>query len=211
MGVQVSATQRRALVAIGLLWLVAVLGGMTALTRYASTPGKPPEPLSRLPADSPLRPAPGRALLIMLAHPRCPCTRASLAELEQVLTRASRPVDTYVLFLRPETTEGTWEQGELWRRAASIPGVTVRTDAAGVAARSLGATTSGHVLLVDAQGHLRFSGGITRSRGHEGDNAGRATLEALLHGHQAPMQDRPPVYGCTLEEPAQHNAEGGAP
>ena len=47
----------------------------------------------------------------------------------------------------------------------------------------MGATTSGHVLLYDAGGVLRFAGGITDGRGHEGDNAGLDAALALLRGH----------------------------
>ncbi|WP_224249247.1 thioredoxin domain-containing protein [Hyalangium gracile] len=199
----------RVLAATGVLWLAAVLGGMTALARYSTTPGEPPEAPSRWPADSALRPTPGRFLLVMLAHPRCPCSRASMGELEAVMARAGGRVDAYVLFLRPEGEGADWKQGELWRRAASIPGVTAQEDFGGVEARRLGATTSGHVLLYDAEGRLRFSGGITRSRGHAGDNAGRASLEALLL-EGAEGEGQHPVYGCALRGPTERD-EAGAP
>jgi len=190
---------------------VAVFEGMATLARYASMPGEAREPLARWPPDSSLRPTPGRSLLVMLAHPRCPCTRASLGELETVMARAGGRVDAYVLFLQPEDADGEWESGGLWRHAASIPGVTTRKDEGGVEARRFGATTSGHVLLFDVEGRLRFSGGITRSRGHAGDNPGRATLEALLREREGEAEGRHPVYGCALEDSAERREEGMAP
>ena len=48
-----------------------------------------------------------------------------------------------------------------------------------------------------------FAGGITASRGHSGDNAGRSVLVALLHG-AGPRPGGPvarhtsPVFGCPL-------------
>jgi hypothetical protein len=75
--------------------------------------------------------------------------------------------------------------------------VSVRIDEAGREAARFGATTSGHVLLYDRGGRLRFSGGITASRGHVGDNAGRAALLGLLiHGETE--RERTPVFGCPL-------------
>ncbi|MDY7226068.1 RedB protein [Hyalangium rubrum] len=211
-GSAVSARYARGvLIATGLLWVVAVFGGMAALSHYATTPGESRESPARWPKDSALHPTPGRAQLVMLAHPRCPCTRASLGELEQVLAKAGGRAEAHVLFLRPEGLEKEWEKGELWQRAASIPGVTVREDVGGVEARRLGATTSGHVLLFDSEGLLRFSGGITSSRGHAGDNTGRATLEALLSQPEFVAEGRHPVYGCALEGPDERLAVGALP
>ncbi len=51
----------------------------------------------------------------------------------------------------------------------------------GAEAKRFGAETSGQTLLYDERGTLAFSGGITGSRGHAGDNAGRASLLALIN------------------------------
>lgn len=203
------ARSRWVLAVLGVVWCGAVLGGMTALARYSNTAGPVAEPPTRLPPDSALRAAPGRFLLVMLAHPMCPCTRASLAELEAVMAHAGGRADAHVLFLRPERAEAGWEEGALWQRAAAIPGVTVHKDAGGVEAQRFGATTSGHVVLFDAAGRLRFSGGITGSRGHEGNNSGRAAVEALLRAEEGPA--RHPVYGCALEDAAPLIAGGPTP
>jgi hypothetical protein len=67
----------------------------------------------------------------------------------------------------------------------------------GSLARQLGAETSGYVALYDANGRLLFSGGITRSRGHEGESAGRRTICALLAG-EVVADPKTPVFGCPL-------------
>jgi hypothetical protein len=136
----------------------------------------------------------------MLAHPRCPCTRSSLAELARLTARGD--ADVWVLFLRPEGATAGWEKTGLWDTAAAIPGVQVLADADGTAARAFGAETSGHVLFYDATGALRFSGGITAARGHEGPSAGGDSILAALRGN-APAQDHTPTFGCPLIEESQ--------
>jgi hypothetical protein len=46
-----------------------------------------------------------------------------------------------------------------------------------------------------------FSGGITASRGHEGDNAGRAAIEQLVR-HERADRLSTWVFGCALFAPA---------
>ena len=67
-------------------------------------------------------------------------------------------------------------------------------------ARLFEARTSGHVVLYDAGGRLLFSGGITRARGHVGDNYGRQQVSSLLRNHTVRVADGP-VFGCPLEDP----------
>jgi hypothetical protein len=177
------------------LWCAGLAAGTIALWRYSATPGSTGAVPERWPANSLVQPRDGRATLVMLAHPRCPCTRASLAELAQL--RAQGDVDAWVLFLRPEGGQSGWENTDLWRTAASIPGVRVVADADGVAARMFGAETSGHVLFYDAAGALRFSGGITAARGHVGPSAGGDAISAMLHGSEPP-RDRALTFGCLL-------------
>lgn len=187
------------LVLAGALWLGGIGAGVVALARYASTPGAAPATVAMWPEGTRLSRPPGRPVLVMLAHPKCACTRASVAELETLMAHVGGRVDAFVLFLRPEGLEDGWEQGELWRDAARIPGVTVLRDPDGSEARRFGATTSGHVVLYGADGHLRFSGGITVARGHRGDSPGREALErALREGGEG---GDAPVYGCALEDP----------
>ena len=71
---------------------------------------------------------------------------------------------------------------------------------AGTLPRKLGAETSGHVVLYDEAGNLRFSGGITRSRGHVGESDGARALSALLNGSPATSGNFP-VFGCRLFTP----------
>ncbi len=184
-----------------LLWVIAVGGGTIGMTRYANSPGSGGQPPVLWPAGSQIPLDPNRPTLVMFAHPHCPCTRASIGELEVLLAQFHGQISARVIFLKPADTITNWEKTDLWRKASSIPGVTVYTDAAGNEARRFHAETSGQTLLYDQRGALQFQGGITLSRGHAGDNPGRSALEILLReGH--PDQVKTPVFGCSLFETA---------
>lgn len=147
--------------------------------------------------------------LVMFAHPQCPCTRASLEELNRLLAQCHGQVATHVLFLKPGTFSNDWLQTDLWRSAKAIPGVVVQADPDGTQARLFGAETSGCVLLYDPQGQLLFKGGITGSRGHAGDNAGVNAVASWLTG-QAVSLKQTPVYGCSLLDGCETSPEGTA-
>lgn len=167
------------------------------MTRYASTPGAGGRAPSRWPTESQIPFDASRATLVMFVHPRCPCTRASLGELEVLLAQFSGQLSTRVVFLKPTDTITNWEKTDLWRKASLIPGVTVYTDDAGIEAHRFHAETSGQTLLYDRSGALQFQGGITLDRGHAGDNPGRsAVLELLREGRSNEVKT--PVYGCSL-------------
>jgi hypothetical protein len=103
----------------------------------------------------------------------------------------------YVLFLKPAGFSENWEKTDLWRSAASIPGVTAMIDDQGAEANRFHAATSGETLLYDAAGVLLFSGGITGSRGHSGDNAGEAAIVSLVNSGATDLTETS-VFGCPL-------------
>jgi hypothetical protein len=180
-------------------WLAIVVGGTIEMTRYANSPSDGGQPPIAWPAGSQIPFDAARPTLVMFVHPHCPCTRASLGELAVFLARFPGRVNAQVVFLKPEGTDIDWEKTDLWRTAASIPGVAVLSDLAGTEARRFHSQTSGQTLLYGRDGVLQFQGGITLSRGHSGDNPGRSALqELLLEGHST--QVKTPVFGCSLFE-----------
>jgi hypothetical protein len=199
---------RSALIAgLAAVWLGAACAGLGLVAAYANRPGIDARAPRRWPEGSRLVRDPTRANLVMLVHPGCPCSRASLEELDRMLARSRGRVAAHVVFLKPSELPDGWERTDLWQRAASIPGVRVWRDDGGEVAR-FGAATSGQVVLYDATGALLFSGGITPSRGHEGDNAGRDTVVALLEGRRE-STTRTPVFGCSLRDPGGPGAIDG--
>lgn len=181
----------------GLLWVAGVGAGLGIVWRYENTPGVAAAPATFWPAESSLQRTQGIATLVMLAHPHCPCTRASIGELALLMAGCQGRVNAHVVFIRPDELSDEWVQTDLWRSAAAIPGVSVSLDAGGIEARKFHAETSGQVLLYGAAGQLLFSGGITGSRGHSGDNAGRDAIISLLT-RGAAERDQALVFGCSL-------------
>ncbi len=198
----------RAKLALCGLWLIAVGLGFCVILNYQSTAGyagvapRQWPPSAQIPLDR------QRDTLVMFAHPRCPCTRASIEELNRLMGRSQGKVAACVLFLKPDGFSGDWTHTDLWRSVTAIPGVQTREDLDGSQARLFGAETSGQVLLYDTQGRLLFQGGITGSRGHAGDNAGEEAVLSRLSGRAALSQT--PVYGCSLLGECKSPAEGAS-
>ncbi len=180
-----------------IVWVLVIGAGLGLLWRYENTPGATAVSPARWPSDSAIRPDTERPTLIMLTHPHCPCSRASIGELARLMTQAQGRVTAYALFLKPKGAIEDWEKTDLWQSARSIPGVTVIIDNGGLEAERFQAVTSGQTLLYNAEGDLLFSGGITSSRGHSGDNAGRSAIVALLNGGEAEPRETP-AFGCSL-------------
>ena len=182
---------------VGALWLSASCGGLAMLALYDGRPGTIQSALPKWPAESKIHLSERGATLIVFAHPRCPCTRASLGELEKIVAHCWSSITTWVVFLKPAGSDDSWDQTDLLTTAAAIPGVHVVRDLDGVEARRFHATTSGQTLLYSNQGDLLFNGGITLARGHAGDNAGRSAIESYLAG-RVPTCRETPVFGCPI-------------
>jgi hypothetical protein len=170
---------------------------LAVLWAYDNAPGEGALAPAGWPANSVLTRAEDGPTLVLLAHPQCSCTRASLDELAEVLARATTRPKTYVLFLKPDGFSDDWAQSDLWKIAAAIRDVTVVRDDDGAEARRFGVSTSGQTLLYDRAGALVFSGGITGARAHRGDNEGRRAIVDLLNRGSSD-QDATNVFGCPL-------------
>ncbi len=200
------AVLRRLVYFIPLLWLGAVVSGLAALEAYKSRPGAAGQtptifPEADFAALSPATSQPRRFRLLMFVHPRCPCTKASLVELAEILAREPGKADAAVVLVKPAGAGADWNKTSIRAQAAAIPQLRLIDDD-GTLARRFGAETSGFVALYDADGRLLFHGGITRSRGHEGDSAGSRAICALLDGKtEIPAGVRTPVFGCPLFTP----------
>jgi hypothetical protein len=180
-----------------LFWVGGIAFGIAAVERYEFTPGKSGLTPELWPTNSSIRPESGRATLIMLVHPQCSCTRASLDELQVIMSRMRGSVTGWVLFATPSQTGDRAEVGASWSKAERIPGVRLLRDPQAREATRFGALTSGHTVVYDRTGRLIFSGGITGARGHEGDNPGRELLLAAIES-DAKRSSTYRVYGCPL-------------
>src|SRR5262249_29676633 len=153
-------------------WIGAIGAGEVAMWRHANSPGPVGRALPDWPQGIRIPLASDRPTLIFFAHPKCPCTRASLGELATVLSGFAQPVDGFALFYKPRSVPDDWARTESRRRAEAIKGLHVAEDD-GALARRFGARTSGHVVIYGPDGRLRFRGGLVGSRGEVGDSPAR--------------------------------------
>jgi hypothetical protein len=182
------------------LWVAALLFGARTLLNYEGTPGVPGRPPTQWPSQSYVMRPIGTYTLVMFAHPNCPCTRASLAELETIMTQLQGKLSAFVLFSIPGGSSAEVQASDLWRRSATIPGVQALYDQKALETERFGARVSGQTMLYDPEGRLAFSGGITDTRGHQGSNFGAdAVIRTVTNGGSASF--RAPVFGCALHDP----------
>jgi hypothetical protein len=200
-------TKSLLLFAAGVLWVIGLAFGLRASLNYESAPGAPGQPPADWPAESKIQRGVGVPTLVIMAHPHCPCTRATLGELAVLMARVHKRVTAVVVFVVSNGVPEKWEETDLWRDAGQIPGVRVLKDPGGKEAALFGALASGQTMFFDAGGKLQFSGGITASRGHSGDNAGRSTITALLLGGKSEIKTTP-VFGCYLGNPETRARNG---
>lgn len=200
------------LYAVGLLWLVGLGIGMRTMLNYEDGPASAGLPPKMGPSESRIQRTLGLPTIVVMAHPRCPCTKATIGELALLMARLQNRVTATVVFVRPNGVPEKWEETDLWHDAQQIPGVRVKNDPGGKEAALFGAQASGQAVLYDAAGQLQFSGGITASRGHSGDNAGRSAIVGVVTIIvEKQNQRQTPVYGCYLRDPearAENGSEG---
>lgn len=182
-------------------WFALVVAGMFVLMLESFEPGEPAVAPSRWPADTALPRSGDRPTLVLVAHPHCSCTRATLGELAELVPRIRDRIDTIVLFTIPDGDEQAARAGELWQQAAAIDGVRLVADADGSEAARFGAETSGQAYLYRPDGALAFAGGLTPARGERGDSLGRRAILALASGDPVAHEDGN-VFGCALDDAA---------
>src|SRR6185436_9029457 len=129
--------------------------------------------------------------------------------LETSLARRPNAPHPIIVLARPAGVTDDWMTTALAESAAAIPQATVVEDPRGADSRRFGVVTSGHVLLYDATGRLRYSGGLTPARGQQGESAGKNAFEALLAGDAAD-RDVHPVFGCPLLDSSERCPTKGA-
>ena len=182
-----------------LAWLGALAAGFISLHAYEATPGPLVRPPEGWPANSRLAPSRGRADVLMAVHPRCPCTRASLEMLAELVRESQGTASVRLLFYRPQDSAEGWGSDGLQRATETVPGAVVVDDPGGVEARRFGLATSGAVVAFDASGRRRFAGGLTSGRGVAERSAGSIALgEVFARTNAGPDLTDCPTYGCPL-------------
>ena len=179
------------------VWAAMVSYGVASLLIYNTKPGQAASAPLSFPDAPEEEESHGRPLMLVFLHPHCPCSRATLDQLEAILVSNEQEFACRVLIVVPSQAEPGWENGPLIERVEKIAGISIERDFGGTAAKRFAAATSGQVLFYDNDRSLAFSGGITASRGHSGENVGANAILTLLKKKLSPST-MAPVYGCPL-------------
>lgn len=171
---------------------------MKALGDYSFRPGEPGVATERWPEDSGLSRSQEHFTLVVGLHPECPCSRATAAQLERILAHTAGKLRVVAVF-DDRSSNVAMENSDLFGRLRAQGQVLAINDRDGAELNRFGFRTSGDTRLYAPDGRLVFHGGITASRGHEGDNAGQsAVLAAVADGVRDAVPIRMPVFGCSL-------------
>ncbi|MCU0866998.1 MAG: hypothetical protein MUC36_24705 [Planctomycetes bacterium] len=179
-----------ALVAAGTTLLL--LHGTTAGARGATPTMLPPPVATAVGAPA------GAPLLLLAAHPQCPCLPATLEQLTAI--DGSSPL-LRVLVFTPNPPPADWDPAATEYLRRLLPTGSFVADLDGQLALRLGLQTSGHLLLYGNDGTLRFDGGITMGRGHRGGNPAARSLQKALataNGPSTSPRETPDAFGCAI-------------
>lgn len=155
------------------------------------------------PADSTIERVAARPMLLVFLHPLCPCSRATISQLERlVVTTPPAELPTiHIVASAPADAGERWWASPLVIRACQLPNSSLVRDVDGQEAARFGARLSGTTVLFDRTGAMSYAGGVTISRGHDGESAGLAAVARLLRDPAAHAVAVPP-FGCELVLPA---------
>ncbi len=181
-------------------WIVAIAAGFLAIQAHESTPGRAGAVPGSWPSGSPLPGASGRPEVVMAVHPKCSCSRASLAILGEVVGGSRSAARIRLLVYRPADTDACWSGDSLMQLASGIPGAEAVDDPGGAESRRFGLLTSGAVAAFDATGNLRFAGGLNDGRASTSSAAGAKSLADVLAG-LVPETSDGDVFGCPIDNP----------
>jgi hypothetical protein len=131
-------------------------------------------------------------LLIVVLHSQCPCSLATVENLIDLPGSVLAHLKIHLVFTGPDPRNSPVDS-----RARVLENVEREySDEADVLAR-FGAQTSGQAYLYNRRGDLVFTGGLTDSRGHEGESSGVSAIQRTVAGQ--PCAPGAPVFGCALQ------------
>jgi hypothetical protein len=187
-----------------MIWIATVTVGAVAMLRHEFDGQAEVHAPAAWPSELGVFNPAGRALsLVMVAHPDCPCTRASIAQLERLLAQSAGQTQAIVfVYQMPGVSRDELQNEDFWKRLEQIANLRPIADPAGAIAERLGADVSGSAAAYDREGKLRFQGGLTASRGHEGPSFALEHLRALALGQRTPSAGvaSTPAFGCRFSK-----------
>lgn len=179
------------------VWVLACASVMCLLWSYANAGGAVGGLRAGWTVPAALERPDDRSMLVVFAHPKCPCTRATMAAIERLQRDAPGAFATRVVFYEPLDADPSWRRTALWARAERLVDAKAIPDPGGVMTSDAGAVVSGCTALFDLDGEPVFWGGVTPSRGHEGESVGLSALRSLLRGEGSAVRGAS-VFGCEI-------------
>ena len=182
-------------ISITVIWLTLFATAYYVLLQYdfKSSDSK----LSKIPRATQLPISKQGPTLIAFLHAKCPCSRASINEIDRLLTSHGKDLKTIFVFSKEKDLELAWiQESELYKKAQKMS-VEIIIDPNNSEAKVFKAQTSGKVFLVSPKQEILFQGGVTASRGHEGNNSGITAIQKILAGKNSQI-DFQPSFGCLI-------------
>jgi len=198
-----SRRKRLVLPALAGLWILALVPGIRYLLAFERTPGGEAPPAVTWPVELATNQDPHLPTLVVALHPRCSCSQATLAELDEAAKDFDRPFNAILLIDQPRGANYEWRQVSFYREAQQALHAKVVLDDDGLLAAHFGALTSGEVFLYSAEDRsskrsLLFAGGVTAARGMIGPNKGVEALKLAFQTNTHAQHASSPVFGCAL-------------
>ncbi len=188
------------MISVAGICVIVAITGLCLLEIHSKTPGVRSQQFEFWPPGSTIPRSGAQHSLVMFFHPHCPCSRTTLTEYQKLLPKIQSQVRTVAVLVVPPGLPSDWWNGSLSKLIAATPNLSVIIDTDAHEAELFGIRTSGHAMLYDLHGRLQFSGGLTVSRGHEGDNAGCAAIDRFVNDPDyarlltSPLETQ--VFGC---------------
>ncbi len=174
------------------------------MVRHQFTPGESNPAPTKIPSDlaSYFQGEDCPLTVVISVHPDCPCTSASLEQLDRLLTHFPNSSRAIAFFSVEEDAaeDSNYQSNDYWQRIDKMPNAISIMDRGGKLAHEFGAFVSGSVAGYDQSGTLRFQGGITASRGHAGPSLGLDALAEIASGKNLSEVKTTATFGCSLME-----------
>lgn len=180
-----------------LLWALMVSLCFIGLMQYKAEPGTQSQPPKVAPTANEPHSSLNNQLLVFL-HPQCACSFATLNELKRLM-HSINDTPTLTIYFADIMPIAELKTHGLWELATSISSAHVTIDTDNQRIDTFDQHVSGNILFYNRDGQLAFNGGITSSRGHEGDSQGKLKLMAILN-QESPAYASSETYGCRLKE-----------
>ncbi len=186
-----------------LIWIFITFMGFAQLLIYSNTPAKKDTDIviSPWPATSKIKRIEHTPTLLLFLHPECPCSQATVEELQRIMLRLEGiQASVITIFYKPKSKPTSWVQNSLWKKVEANSRIRTFIDEDAEETTIFDAEVSGETLLFNESGNLVFRGGITPSRGHQGDNPGEDFIIRWFRGARDLAFTQTSIFGCRIRD-----------